>query len=76
MSEKESIETTKVYSIAGLLPSGEGLLKKRPFRAPHHTASEVSIIGGGKNPIPGEITLAHNGVLFLDEFTEFKGNII
>jgi magnesium chelatase family protein len=76
MSEKESIETTKIYSIAGLLSAGEGLIRERPFRAPHHTASEISIIGGGKNPIPGEITLAHNGVLFMDEFPEFKSNII
>jgi magnesium chelatase family protein len=76
MIKEESVETTKIYSIAGLLPSGQGLISSRPFRAPHHTASENSIIGGGKNPIPGEITLAHNGVLFLDEFTEFKNNII
>jgi len=76
MTEKESIETTKIYSVAGILTSEKGLLKTRPFRAPHHTASEVSIIGGGKNPIPGEITLAHNGVLFLDEFPEFKSNVI
>jgi magnesium chelatase family protein len=76
MSEKESIETTKIYSIAGLLTAAEGLIRERPFRAPHHTASEISIIGGGKNPIPGEITLAHNGVLFMDEFPEFKSNII
>jgi magnesium chelatase family protein len=76
MIKRESIETTKIYSIAGLLPVRQGLIKRRPFRAPHHTASEISIIGGGKNPIPGEITLAHNGVLFLDEFTEFKNNII
>ncbi len=76
MINEEAIETTKIYSIAGLLPAGQGLVSSRPFRAPHHTASEVSIIGGGKNPIPGEITLAHNGVLFLDEFTEFKNNII
>jgi magnesium chelatase family protein len=76
MSEKESIETTKIYSAAGLTASSEGLMSARPFRAPHHTASDMSIIGGGKNPIPGEITLAHNGVLFLDEFTEFRNSII
>ena len=72
MTEKESIETTKIYSAAGLLNDKIGLIEKRPFRAPHHSASEVSIIGGGKNPIPGEVTLAHNGVLFMDEFTEFR----
>ncbi len=76
MSEKESFETTKIYSIAGMLPQDTGLVRARPFRTPHHTASDVSIIGGGRNAIPGEITLSHNGVLFLDEFTEFKSNII
>ncbi len=76
MNEKESFETTKIYSIAGMLPTGTGLVRTRPFRSPHHTASDVSIIGGGRNAIPGEITLSHNGVLFLDEFSEFKSNII
>ena len=76
LSEKEAIETTKIYSIAGLLPPEIGLMKRKPFRTPHPTASEISIIGGGRNPIPGEITLAHNGVLFLDEFPEFKNSII
>jgi magnesium chelatase family protein len=76
LSEKESVETSKIYSIAGLLTTEGGLITRRPFRAPHHTASEISIIGGGKNPIPGEITLAHNGILFLDEFTEFKASIV
>ncbi len=68
---EESIEVTKIYSISGLL-KGEGLAKKRPFRSPHHTSSEVSIIGGGRIPKPGEVTLAHNGVLFLDELPEFQ----
>jgi magnesium chelatase family protein len=76
LTEKESIETTKIYSIAGYLHTHKGLIRKRPFRAPHHTASDISIIGGGKNPIPGEITLAHNGILYLDEFTEFRNSII
>jgi len=76
LTEEESIQTSKIYSIAGLLPASEGLIWYRPFRAPHHTASENSIIGGGKNPIPGEITLAHNGILFLDEFPEFKSSIV
>jgi magnesium chelatase family protein len=76
MSDAESLETTKIYSAAGLLPAGTGLVRQRPFRAPHHTASDVAIIGGGRNPIPGEITLAHNGILFMDEFPEFRSNVI
>lgn len=75
MSMKEIIETTKVYSIAGLLGE-EGIVNKRPFRSPHHTASEVSIIGGGRIPKPGEVSLAHNGVLFFDELQEFKSNVL
>lgn len=72
MEEEEAIETTKIYSVAGLIPSGAGLITTRPFRAPHHTVSEVALIGGGSVPRPGEVSLAHNGVLFLDELPEFS----
>ncbi len=76
LSPEEILEVTKIYSIAGLLPKENPIVNKRPFRAPHHTASKVAIIGGG-NPIkPGEITLAHRGVLFLDEFPEFHRDVI
>lgn len=75
MSFEETLETTKIYSIAGKLKH-HSLLVNRPFRAPHHTTPKASLIGGGINPMPGEITLAHNGVLFLDEITEFKKDVI
>lgn len=69
---EESLELTKIYSIAGLLSKKHPLIRKRPFRSPHHTSSEHSMAGGGRNPRPGEITLAHRGVLFLDEMPEFS----
>ncbi len=76
LSFEEALETTRIYSVAGLMPPGIALITKRPFRASHHTISDAGLIGGGQVPRPGEISLAHNGVLFLDELPEFKRNVL
>src|SRR5947209_1281382 len=73
---EEALETTKIHSIVGLLKAGQALVTRRPFRAPHHTASDAGLLGGNINPTPGEISLAHNGVLFLDELPEFKRSVL
>jgi magnesium chelatase family protein len=76
MTFEEALETTRIHSVAGLLREGQPLLATRPFRAPHHTISDVALIGGGQVPKPGEVSLAHHGVLFLDETPEFKRNVL
>lgn len=76
MSDEEALEVTKIYSIAGLLSQTPGLITTRPFRSPHHTVSDVAMIGGGRIPHPGEVTLSHNGVLFLDELPEFPRQVL
>ena len=72
----EALETTKIHSVAGVLPADSGLITSRPFRSPHHTISDVALVGGGSNPHPGEISLAHNGVRFLNELPEFKRTVL
>ena len=76
LSLQEALETTKIHSVAGKLPENATLISKRPYRSPHHTISDVALVGGGGNPQPGEISLAHNGVLFLDELPEFKRSVL
>ncbi len=76
LSLQEALETTKIHSVAGKLPEDLTIVNKRPFRSPHHTISDVALVGGGGNPQPGEISLAHNGVLFLDELPEFKRTVL
>lgn len=73
---QESLETTKIHSVAGKLGAGSSLVAQRPFRSPHHTISDVALVGGGANPQPGEISLAHNGILFLDELPEFRRSVL
>jgi len=72
----EALETTKIHSVIGLISSGSAIVAIRPFRSPHHTISDVALIGGGSFPKPGEVSLAHNGVLFLDELPEFHRNVL
>ncbi len=76
MTLEEALETTKIHSVAGTLKSEHGIVTSRPFRSPHHTISDVALVGGGSYPQPGEISLAHNGVLFLDELPEFKRSVL
>ena len=76
LTEDEALEVTKIYSITGNLQSGQAIVTSRSFRSPHHTTSRIGLIGGGSNPSPGEVSLAHRGVLFLDEFPEFPRNVL
>ena len=76
MTLDEALETTKIHSISGVLSTHQALVARRPFRAPHHTISDAGLLGGGSHPMPGEVSLAHHGVLFLDELPEFHRNVL
>jgi magnesium chelatase family protein len=76
MGIEESLQTTKIHSVAGMISDQEKLITRRPFRAPHHSISDIALIGGGSSPRPGEISLAHNGILFLDELPEFRRHVL
>mgnify|MGYP005840976305 CR=1 FL=1 len=76
MTLQEALATTKIHSVAGVMEDGEGIIATRPFRSPHHTISDAALVGGGRIPRPGEVSLAHHGVLFLDELPEFKKNVL
>ncbi len=76
MNFEEALETTKIHSIAGILPKDQALITERPYRSPHHTVSDAALVGGGSFPRPGEVSFAHHGVLFLDELPEFKKNVL
>jgi magnesium chelatase family protein len=76
MSAKEALDVTKIYSVTGKLPPSTPVIRQRPFRAPHHTTSHAGMVGGGRMPRPGEISLAHRGVLFLDELPEFPTQVL
>ena len=76
MSLAEALETTRIHSVAGLTGARTAVVTTRPFRAPHHTISDVGLIGGGQVPLPGEVSLAHHGILFLDELPEFRRHVL